>query len=261
MNDFRFKLENILVNSAGKCIKQLFSDYKEQFYYCSLIKLDNSSPFLSAWSFEALERVIHNNKANDDEKKLYKWSYADSPYCAYKYDEYFLDVQKIYEERMAHIHSESDYKTEEIFWLDSMEKAMSILDENGLFGVGEKRLQIVINAEVMPPDFSNTERALRLNPKRALTEWLEECSEEFSSDEVEEDSRSCSVIVVSKMTNKNDILRIKKAFGYTDSIVSLFQGALSPPFELKKEMKYKDAVQVLSRFPSLKKFIHLNIIK
>lgn len=68
MNDFRFKLENILVNSAGRCIKQLFSDYKEQFYYCSLIKLDNSSPFLSAWSFEALERVIYNNKANDDEK-------------------------------------------------------------------------------------------------------------------------------------------------------------------------------------------------
>ena len=62
-------------------------------------------------------------------------------------------------------------------------------------------------------------------------------------------------------SDENDILRIKKAFGYTDSVISLFQGVLSPPFELKKEMKYKDAVQVLSRFPSLKKFIHLNIIK
>ena len=74
MNDFRFKLENILVNSAGKCIKQLFSDYKEQFYYCSLIKLDNSSPFLSAWSFEALERVIRSEERRVGKECRSRWS-------------------------------------------------------------------------------------------------------------------------------------------------------------------------------------------
>ncbi|WP_295219625.1 DUF4303 domain-containing protein [Ruminococcus sp.] len=261
MNNSGFELEKMLTNSAGKCIKQLFHDHKEQFYYCAFIKLENSTPFISAWSFEALEHVIHDNQVNDAEKKMYKWSYADSPYCAYQYDDYFLDIQKIYEERISQIHSESDYIAEELFWLNSMEKAMSNLDKMGLFGVGEKRLQIVINVEVMPPDFSNTERALRLNPRLALTEWLEECSEEDEFEEDSEDSRLCNVVVISKITNKNDVLRIKKAFGYTGSVVSLFQGVLSPPFELEKEVKYKDAIQVLSKFPALRKFIHLNIVK
>ena len=58
-----------------------------------------------------------------------------------------------------------------------MEKAMANLDKEGLFGVGNQRLGIVINAEVMPPDYTNTERALRLNPREALTVWLEEVAE------------------------------------------------------------------------------------
>ena len=56
---------------------------------------------------------------------------------------------------------------------------MHNLDMNGMFGQGEQRLGIVINAEFMPPDFTNTERALRLNPKEALEEWLEEIAEEL----------------------------------------------------------------------------------
>ena len=55
---------------------------------------------------------------------------------------------------------------------------MHDLDAEGLFGQGEKRLGIVINAEFMPSDCTNTERALRLNPQKALEEWLEEMAEE-----------------------------------------------------------------------------------
>ena len=46
-----------------------------------------------------------------------------------------------------------------------------------MFGQGEQRLNIVINAEFMPPDYTNTERALRLNPQETLKEWLEEAAE------------------------------------------------------------------------------------
>lgn len=60
-----------------------------------------------------------------------------------------------------------------------MEEVMHNLDIGGMFGRGEKRLGIVINAEFMPPDFTNTERALRLNPKEALNQWLEEIAEEL----------------------------------------------------------------------------------
>ena len=54
---------------------------------------------------------------------------------------------------------------------------MHNLDNEGIFGTGEKRLGIVINAEFMPPDYTNTERALRLNPKEAIQEWLDEIAE------------------------------------------------------------------------------------
>jgi hypothetical protein len=51
------------------------------------------------------------------------------------------------------------------------------LNAKGLFGKGKERLGIVINAEVMPPDYTNTQRALRLNPRDALTAWLREMAE------------------------------------------------------------------------------------
>jgi Domain of unknown function (DUF4303) len=59
-----------------------------------------------------------------------------------------------------------------------MEQAMAVLDREGFFGKGDARSAVVINAEVMPPDYGNTERGLRLNPKEALTEWLGEIAEE-----------------------------------------------------------------------------------
>ena len=54
---------------------------------------------------------------------------------------------------------------------------MADLDKEGLFGSGERRKCIVVAAEVMPPEYENTERVLRLNEKENLTEWLEEAAE------------------------------------------------------------------------------------
>lgn len=63
--------------------------------------------------------------------------------------------------------------------INSMEKVMHNLDVKGMFGRGKQRLDIVINAEFMTPDYTNTERALRLNPQEALNEWLEEIAEDI----------------------------------------------------------------------------------
>jgi len=35
----------------------------------------------------------------------------------------------------------------------------------------------VVNVEVMPPDATNVERAIRLNPPAALADWLSEAAE------------------------------------------------------------------------------------
>ena len=62
--------------------------------------------------------------------------------------------------------------------MSAMEEAMARLDQAGLFGTGSKRAHIVINVEVMPPDYTNTERAKRLNPPEALVDWLKEAAED-----------------------------------------------------------------------------------
>ena len=54
--------------------------------------------------------------------------------------------------------TEKDKEKEIQLRINSMEKVMHNLDVKGMFGRGEERLGIVINAEFMPPDFTNTER-------------------------------------------------------------------------------------------------------
>lgn len=172
-------LVKIIQDATKKALSKLFIEHKESFYYCSLITTgEGLCPLISAWSKEALEREA--NKTDDvDEAKFYlKWSYSESPYFAYG-EEYFEDVNREFLERMRVLRTEIDKDKEILLRINSMEQVMHNLDMEGLFGRGEKRLGIVINAEFMPPDFTNTERALRLNPREALNEWLEEIAEEF----------------------------------------------------------------------------------
>ena len=62
--------------------------------------------------------------------------------------------------------------------LDTMERVMSELDRQGVFGSGQRRDDMLINAEVMPPDYSNTQRALRLNKEENIRGWLETVAEQ-----------------------------------------------------------------------------------
>lgn len=172
-------LTEAIVKAARKAISKLFSEYLENFYYCSLItNEEGSSPILVAWSKEALERVLLEE--NDPENALLeiKWSYADSPYFAYG-EEYFDKVKKLFSDRpnMRYEMSGHDWNNELQVRIEAMEKAMRQLDNEGLFGRGDERLDIVINAEIMPPDNDNTKRGLRLNPIEALTDWLVEAAE------------------------------------------------------------------------------------
>lgn len=171
-------LVEIIEEAAEKAIGELFQEHKENFYYCSLITTGEAlCPVISAWSEEALEAMLQKEEDPKEAREYLKWSYGETPYFAYK-EEYFEKVKRVFQERMKALEDEEDIDEEIELRLNSMEKAMSNLDKKGLFGTGEQRLGIVINAEVMPPDYTNTERALRLNPKEALTEWLEEIAEE-----------------------------------------------------------------------------------
>jgi hypothetical protein len=106
-----------------------------------------------------------------------KWSYSESPFFCYG-QEYFDEVRRLFDvlgfpdsEDLDACIKSAEYK------VDAMEQAMARVDRAGLFGTGLKRMGIVVNVEVMPPDYSNTERAMRLNPPEALIQWLPEAGE------------------------------------------------------------------------------------
>lgn len=145
---------------------------KEHFYYCTLVTSgDGGSPGFSAWSEEALTKV------NPVDREMVKWSYADSPYFLYC-EANWKSVRTMFLERPdPHTLSDEQYADEINIRLEAMVTAMKNLDDEGIFALNQKRENIVINVEVMPPDESNTERAYFLNPIKALQEWLIEAAE------------------------------------------------------------------------------------
>lgn len=151
----------------------------EEFYYCSLITTGNAlPPIIVAWSYEALERYMLENNCESFEKEFIKWSYTESPYFDYGAN-YMNHLNQLFllrpqmDASMSSIEWENEFNTR----LKAMENAMHRLDAKGIFGVGDARFKIVINVEVMPPDYENTLRAMRLNPVESLSEWLEEAAE------------------------------------------------------------------------------------
>ena len=114
----------------------------------------------------------------DTEREYLKWSYADSPFCC-SGDEYFDLVKVFFAKRpqMSYQMTKEEWAAEYKLRLSAMEKAVTQLDSEGLFGRGEDREAIYVNVEVMPPEYTNTERAHRLNPPEAIAVWLQEAAE------------------------------------------------------------------------------------
>lgn len=165
-----------ITKAARLAFQKLFSN-GEHFYYCALLTTgEGFAPVISAWSWEALGRVTQSN--SETHAQSIKWSYADSPYYAFGYDEYFSDVKQLFEHR-ANIDSlnDEDWGKELDVRLTAMVKAMSILDKEGLFAQNQSRRSILINVELMPPDASNVQRALELNNSEDIEEYLQEAAE------------------------------------------------------------------------------------
>ena len=174
------ELKEAIKIACKKLITELFTT-KEDFYYISLITDGEAhAPFLTAWSHQALNRVLNENniKINSEEALDIKWFYGDSPYTFFK-SEYFKEVNRLFELRpmMNEKMNNNEWEREFNLRISAMEKALSELDNENLFGKDEVRNKIMINVEVVPPDETNTKRAIKLNPKKAIKEWLEVVAE------------------------------------------------------------------------------------
>lgn len=172
------ELVEIFVKAAGNAFFSLKENYKEQFYYYAFIFDEGMHPYISAWSYEALDKSISDNKITDEEKSWWKWDYSDSPYVVYGYDEFFNEVSELLDKRASELSDDELYDMEWDIRVNSMEEAMKRLDQSGLFGINDDRKRVVINVEIAPPDCSEYNRALRLNPESSLlSEYLECCEE------------------------------------------------------------------------------------
>lgn len=172
-------LSDAISTSARLAFSHLFREHPEHFYYCALVTTGEAhAPIVSAWSVEALEAIVRQEPDPDRARRELKWSYADSPYCGYG-AEFFEPVIELFGERprLTAQSTDQEWMAEYEARLEAMERAMSRLDSEGLFGTGAERLRMTVLVEVAPPDRTNTERALRLNPREALAEWLSEAGE------------------------------------------------------------------------------------
>ncbi len=172
------ELVEALVKAARAAFLSLKETTKEHFYFYSFIFDEGLHPYISAWSYEALEKSLIEQQISDEKKHWWKWDSADSPYADYGYDEFFGEVSELLDKRADKLSDEELYGTEWGVRIDSMEKAMKRLDDSGIFGTGKERECVVINVEQAPPDEDGSEynRALRLNPSSALlSEYLETC--------------------------------------------------------------------------------------
>ncbi|MBD5089278.1 MAG: DUF4303 domain-containing protein [Clostridiales bacterium] len=176
------ELIEAFVKAAGNAFSSLKETHKEQFYYYAFIFDEGLHPYISAWSYEALEKSIIDNKITDEEKSWWKWDYSDSPYAVYGYDEFFNEVNELLDKRANKLSDDELYDVEWNIRVDSMEEAMKRLDQSGLFGIKEDRKNVVINVEIAPPDCSEYNRALRLNPASSLLSEYLECCEESEDD-------------------------------------------------------------------------------
>ena len=172
---------DVLTMEIAKATKAAFVELfgnGEKYYYCVLITTGEAlSPFISAWSWEALKRETEKLSTPDDFKFI-KWSYADSPYMCFG-EEHFKKVEMLFNQLppMDYFLDENEWMSRYDFRLNAMELALRHIDTDGIFALNQPRKDVYINVEVMPPDEANTKRALRLNNADDIRAWLNEAAE------------------------------------------------------------------------------------
>lgn len=170
-----YELCEAIADAMRKTLRKLYAEHPGEYYYISLVTTGQGHPpVFAAWSKEALQAAVESSIDPVLALEDLEWSYANSPYLGFG-EEYFQEVNRLFSKRTELIGLSSKETNDR---LRAMENAVAKLDKEGLFGVGDERLKVVVNAEVMPPDFTNTERAKRLNPAEAISRWLDEVAEE-----------------------------------------------------------------------------------
>ena len=173
-NEFDIIVSEI-VSALREVLTELFNN-NEKFYYCTFLTTgEGLPPLISAWSEETLDKAVNLYK-NADESLAIKWSYADSPYYAFRYEKF----SHIFSSRPLMITmDEKEWEKEFLFRLKAMETAVRQVDKEGIFSINQKREDICVEVGTMPPDKLTTEITKRLNNPDSLImkEYMAEAAE------------------------------------------------------------------------------------
>ena len=91
---FDRKMTNLLQTAFLNTYTALQEQCHEHFYFASLVLDSGSRPYFSAWSYEAYERSIRENRISAEEQAWWKWNLADSPYIAFEDDTHFAEFSQ-----------------------------------------------------------------------------------------------------------------------------------------------------------------------
>ncbi|MDO5073248.1 MAG: DUF4303 domain-containing protein [Neisseria animaloris] len=178
-DDIFEKLVSTIEEATNKAAIDLFNSTKETFYFFVLSTTGEAlAPYISAWSHEALQQQIITQNRDSDDIADFRWSSIDSPYFEFG-SQYFHQVNQAFLERpdIHALETEVKYEKEFNFRIDAMMEALHRCDEKGIFSLNQARSEIMINVEILPPDYTNTIRAKKLNPSEAIQAWLKEAAE------------------------------------------------------------------------------------
>lgn len=177
------KLVFTIEKAVNRAAIDLFNSTKETFYFFVLSTTGEAlAPFVSAWSYETLQQQSIIQNWNTDDIADFKWSSTESPYFEFG-SQYFDQVKQAFSARpdidplKPEAEYEVEYEKEFNFRINAMMEALHRCDKKGIFSLNQDRSEIMINVEILPPDYTNTIRAKKLNPLDAIQTWLKEAAE------------------------------------------------------------------------------------
>ena len=176
--DRKEKIYKLLLNATENSFTELFEKYNEQFYYCSLVMMDCSTPCISALSMKAYQQLLEDNadgnNSSEEDKIYFKWCYAESPFLGFGYKEYFKEVDEFF---FRDVLSEIPYEEVEMRindWLISMRDVMKTLKDKGIFE-NVSNSKIFLTAEQHPSETDyNLENAKYINDNAVFEIWYKD---------------------------------------------------------------------------------------
>ena len=192
------ELKIAIKEAVKNAVKELFK-INENFYYLVLTTSGEAHPpTLSAGSSEGLERTVKKyveeygyDPHEPDLALSLKWSFADTPYDCFGYEEYFRDkdIERLFylrpsvDDCISGKITQEEWDNEYDLRLKAMILALKELDEENVFERKEKRKHLFLN--VAPEYLNLREFAQILNEGEALKEVIEDNALEDDGENVE----------------------------------------------------------------------------